>query len=40
MMKRYFFGGTQGKRDTGKGPEDDRGDGREKDDRTAEAATS
>jgi hypothetical protein len=31
MMKRYFSRGAQGKGDVGKGPEDDRGDGQEKD---------
>jgi hypothetical protein len=32
MMKHYFSGGAQGKGDASKGPEDDRGDDREKDD--------
>jgi hypothetical protein len=32
MMKRYFFEGAQEKGDPGKRPEDDKGDGREKDD--------
>jgi hypothetical protein len=31
MMKRYFSGGAQGKGDAGKRPEDDKGNGREKD---------
>jgi hypothetical protein len=31
MMKHYFSGGAQGRGDTEKGPEVDRGDGREKD---------
>jgi hypothetical protein len=32
MLKCYFSGGVQGKGDLSKRPEDDKGDGREKDD--------
>jgi hypothetical protein len=32
MMKRYFSGGTQGKGDPSKRPEEDKGNGKEKDD--------
>jgi hypothetical protein len=40
MMKRYFFGGAQGKGDAGKRPKDNKGDGREKDDNFLSSTTA